>query len=388
MDKPSYFRYSGDGGRLRVFFQERLGSLMIVRTFVQERQTEEKAAALMKEHKTARMCRNRFSNICNIGFGAVMNGAYALGAAFCGYGILSGTMSYGNFMAILQLIGQVQNPFANITGYLPKYYAMIASAERLMEVENFEDEYTDTVPEAELRRFYEEEFCGLGLRDAVFTYEPPVETEEAEPVMPAVLSGLNLEIKKGEHVAFTGLSGCGKSTVLKLLMCLYPLDSGERYLLTRQGELPLTPAWRGLFAYVPQGNQLLSGTIREIVAFGDSDKMYRDKRLWNALEIACAEVFVSELDQGLDTMLGERGAGLSEGQMQRIAIARAVFSEHPVLFLDEATSALDEATAAQLLGNLRTMTDKTVILVTHRTSTKVLIEKEVMFSKDGILIKK
>lgn len=374
-------------GRLRVFFQERLGCLMIVRTFVQERQTADRASLLMGEHKAARMRRNHFSNICNIGFSAAMNGAYALGAAFCGYGILNGTMSYGNFMAVLQLVGQIQNPFANITGYLPKYYAMVASAERLMEVESYEDDCTETVSERDREQFYEEQFCGLGLKNATFTYQAPVLSKEVKQEMPLVLSGVNLEIKKGEHVAFTGPSGCGKSTVLKLLMCLYPLDSGKSYFLTREGERPLTAAWRGLFAYVPQGNQLLTGTIREIVTFGDLKKMQCDEQLWTALEIACAGDFVSKLDQGLDTLLGESGAGLSEGQMQRIAIARAVFSGHPILLLDEATSALDENTAAKLLENLRTMTDKTVILVTHRTSTKLLFEKEVSFSKDGIIVR-
>lgn len=373
-------------GRLRIFLQERLESLMVVRAFVQEQQTEDKAFLLMGEHKDARMRRNHFSNICNIGFSTAMNGAYALGAAFCGYGILSGTMTYGNFMAVLQLVGQIQNPFANITGYLPKYYAMLASAERLMEAEHFAGEDRDTFSEEERKRFYEEQFLGIGLKNAAFTYEPPAQTGETVS-MPVVLSGVDLEIKKGEHIAFTGLSGCGKSTVLKLLMCLYPLDSGERYILTRQGSRPLTSAWRGLFAYVPQGNQLLSGTIREVIAFGDPDKMQQEGRLLRALEIACAKEFVLKLENGVDTMLGERGSGLSEGQMQRIAIARAVFSEHPILLLDEATSALDEETAARMLENLRTMTDKTLVLVTHRTSTRILFEKEVSFSKEGIMVK-
>ena len=119
------------------------------------------------------------------------------------------------------------------------------------------------------------------------------------------------------------------------------LDKGQRYLKARTAagpaEYPLTAAWRGLFAYVPQGNQLMSGTIREIVAFGEPAAMRQEQRLWRALEVACADGFVRELEHGLDTALGEHGSGLSEGQMQRIAIARAVFSERPVLILDECT---------------------------------------------------
>lgn len=367
-------------GRLRVFFQERLTSLMIVRTFARERQTIDGAKQRMEAHKAARMKRNHFSNLCNIGFGAAMNGAYVLGAIFCGYGILSGTMSYGNLMAVLQLISQIQNPFANITGYLPKYYAMLASAERLMEAEGFEDDCMgEAVPREEMTAFYRERFTGIALKEASFTYQPPVENPEGAPVMPVVLSGLGMQIQKGEYVAFTGPSGCGKSTVLKLLLCLYPLDGGSRLLLENGKEQPLTSRWRGLFAYVPQGNQLMSGTIREIVAFGDTRKMKQEKRLWRALQVACADTFVRELEQGIDTLLGERGTGISEGQMQRIAIARAIFSDNPILLLDEATSSLDEATEEQLLGNLKAMTDKTVIIVTHRLAVLSICDKRIDF---------
>ena len=371
-------------GALRVFLQERLESLLIVRTFAKEQQTAAQADNLMEQHKAARMKRSNFSNLCNIGFAGAMNGAYLLGIGFCGYGILTGTMSYGNLMAIMQLVGQVQNPFANITGYLPRYYAMLASAERLMEAEAFAPDSEHPLAEEKVLEFYRSKLTALRLEHASFTYQPPVRAEEEQPPMPVVLKDIDLTIRKGEYIAFTGPSGCGKSTVLKLLMCLYPLDAGSRTLETISGTQPLTAAWRSLFAYVPQGNQLLSGTIRDIVSFGDPRKAQDDAGILRALRIACAEDFVQKLEKGLDTMLGEHGQGLSEGQMQRIAIARAVFSEHPILMLDEATSALDEATAQQLLENLRRMTDKTVLMVTHRTDQTDFFDRELSFSKDGI----
>ena len=136
-------------GALRVFLQERLESLVIVRTFAKEEQMAQQADDLMDAHKAARMKRSNFSNLCNIGFAGAMDGAYLLGIGFCGYGILTGTMSYGNLMAIMQLVGQVQSPFANLTGYLPRYYSMLASAERLMEAEAFAPDSTETVPEAQ-----------------------------------------------------------------------------------------------------------------------------------------------------------------------------------------------------------------------------------------------
>lgn len=371
-------------GTLRVFLQERLESLLIVRTFAKEQQTAAQAASLMEQHKAARMKRSNFSNLCNIGFAGAMNGAYLLGIGFCGYGILTGTMSYGNLMAIMQLVGQVQSPFANITGYLPRYYAMLASAERLMEAEAFAPDSEHPLAEEKVLEFYRTKLTALRLEHASFTYQPPVRAEEEQPPMPVVLKDIDLTIRKGEYIAFTGPSGCGKSTVLKLLMCLYPLDAGSRTLETISGTQPLTAAWRSLFAYVPQGNQLLSGTIRDIVSFGDPCKAQDDAGILRALRIACAEDFVQKLEKGLDTMLGEHGQGLSEGQMQRIAIARAVFSEHPILMLDEATSALDEATAQQLLENLRRTTDKTVLMVTHRADQTEFFDRELSFSKDGI----
>ena len=382
--KRLHKRIQETDGALRIFLQERLESLLIVRTFAKENQTSKQVVSLMENHKAARLKRTRFSNICNMGFAAAMNGAYVLGIIYCGYGILTGTMNYGNLMAILQLIGQVQNPFANITGYLPRYYAMLASAERLMEAERFQKDCGNPVTEAEALTYYRKEFTSIQLEHVYFTYQPQTQRNDEEPSMPVVLRDVNLSIRKGEYIAFTGPSGCGKSTILKLLMCLYPLDSGKCYMKTVQGEQPLTAAWRNLFAYVPQGNQLLSGTIREIIAFGDKEGMKDDSRILNALRIACAEEFVMALENGLDSELGERGLGLSEGQMQRIAIARAVFSDHPILIFDEATSALDETTAEKMLTNLRTMTDKTVLLVTHRMDQAAIFDKELTFSKDGI----
>lgn len=361
-------------GQLRVFLSEHLSSLLIVRVFAREKEIINRANQLMNNHKKARMKRNHFSNICNIGFSLIMNGAYVLGAFFCGYGILTQTMSYGNFIAILQLIGQIQNPFANITGFLPKYYAMIASAERLMEAENFDKDDEILICEKDIQSFYQNEFQCLGMKDVEFTYHSLNRSKES-----FVLSQMNFEIFKGEYVAFTGTSGCGKSTILKLLMSLYHVNSGECYLIGNE-YIALTSSWRGLFAYVPQGNQLLSGTIREIVSFGDMHKMFQDKKIWQALKIACADNFVSQLELGLDTELGERGMGLSEGQMQRIAIARAIYSNRPILLLDEATSSLDEQTEAQLLNNLRLMTDKTIIIVTHRQKALEICDKQIHLS--------
>ena len=374
-------------GRLRVFLQERIGSLLMIRSYAAEPQTHRGIMEKTEDHKGARMRRNRFSNLCNIGFAAAMNGMYLLGVGWCGYGILTGTVSFGTMTAITQLISQIQAPFANITGYLPKYYAMLASAERLMEAEAFPDMGGECLPLAEVKDLYENRLAGIGLRDACFTYYQPGENIEgiSKEQMPVVLERLSLNIRKGEYVAFTGHSGCGKSTALKLLMCVFSPDSGERYYEDLSGAChPLSSAHRRLFAYVPQGNLLMNGTIREVVSFADPAAARDQGRLDEALRVACAEEFVGGLEQGADTLLGERGAGLSEGQMQRLAIARAVFSGSPVLLLDEATSALDADTERELLENLRSMTDKTVIIVTHRTAALSICDRVLKFTEKGV----
>ena len=376
MKKHHHWVQEADG-KLRVHLSERLGSMMILRAFGKEQDALNQTRTLMQEHKTARMKRNRISSLFHNGFSLAMIAVYVGGAIYCGVGILNGLMSYGTFTAVVQLVSQTTAPIANITGFFPKYATMLASAERLMEAEGFAEPAMGPAVE-DIPGYYQDEFEGLAMRGASFTYVELGNPEKAG--RRTVLKNLDLDIRKGEYVAFCGPSGCGKSTVLKLLMCMYDLDSGTRSVLGREGQMPLTASWRRLFAYVPQGNQLMSGTIREVVTFGNEADMRNEQGIWRALKIACAEEFVAELPEGMDTQLGERGMGLSEGQMQRIAIARALFSQRPILLLDEATSALDEQTETALLDNLRAMTDKTVIIVTHRPKALDITDKIIYFT--------
>ena len=362
-------------GKARSFIQERLYSLLVVRTFTQEAATERMASECMDDFVSARMRRFRFANLSHSVLSIAVNGAQVLGIGLCGWGILNGVMSYGTMSAVLYLINMLETPLATISGYLSQYYSMLASAERLMEIEEFElDSVHSTVSAEMIHQYYAEQFDSLGLDNAYFSYEDGDEN--------MVLQNFSLDIHKGEFVAFTGESGCGKSTTLKVLLALYPLNSGNTYLQNVAGlRQPLDSSWRGLFAYVPQGNQLISGTVRETLTFSDPEMMVQEEQIYRALEITCADAFVRDLPNGLDTVLGERGGGLSEGQMQRLSIARAILSERPVLLLDEATSALDATTEEQLLKNLRAMTDRTVLIITHRKAALEICDKRIYFEK-------
>ena len=362
-------------GKLRVTLSERLSELILVRTFGREPEAQRQAQADMDRHRAARLRRTRYSSGANFLYGLLMRGAYAAAAIYCGFGILYGTLSYGTFAAVLQLVGQIQTPFANLTAYLPQYYATLASAERLMEAEAFrKDCETPRRSAHEIADLYEHAFVGAGLLDASFTYRPDASHA-------VVFTHLNARIEKGETVVLTGPSGSGKSTLLKLLLCLYRPEEGRAVLYTADGERTLDASYRALFAYVPQGNRMYSGTIRSLLTF--SDASIGDDAIRNALTVACAD-FVNELPDGMDTVLGERGSGLSEGQLQRLSIARAILSNHPILLLDEATGALDEATEAAVLMHLKDMTDRTVLIVTHRKKALEIADR-VWNLEDGVL---
>ena len=274
-------------GKLRVYLQEHIGSLMVIKAFSTERQTSEGAAKAMEDHKKVRLKSNRFSNFTNTSFAIAMNGMYFLGVLYCANGILTDRVSYGTLTAIMQLIGQVQGPFSSISAYVPKFYSMIASADRLMEIESFSEDLVPADP-VDMRRYYEQEYRTLGLREACFTYQP--RNQEDSPV---VLKNVNLDIRKGEYVAFTGHSGCGKSTVLKLLMCMYKLDSGECFI----DDLELTAYYRRLFGYVPQGNALLNGTIREVVSFAEPEAAGDDSRIRRALRMDSLTIWICSLEK-------------------------------------------------------------------------------------------
>ena len=358
-------------GVLRSYLSENLGSLMVLKTFGAERKSIDTSKQYMDKHRFMRMKRNKFSNICNVGFGLVMNGGYIFGLCWCSFGILHGSITYGTLSAVLQLVDQLWAPLANMTGYLPKFYGMLSSAERCMELETLEEEHVESQFSRDYCRELYKDMTAIECKNITFRYEDDI-----------ILENADISIGKGELITIMGNSGAGKSTLLKLLLAIYEPEKGTLEIKTEKESYALTEKYRKMFAYVPQGNFLMSGNVTSAIASLDDTNADVDMDKVKAVaHIACADTFVEKLEHGYDTLIGERGMGISEGQAQRLAIARALYTDAPVLLLDEATSALDEQIEKKVLKNIRELTDKTVIIVSHRKAVLEVCDRCVVLEE-------
>lgn len=334
--------------RVRSFMQEMLENLFAIKIFGIEDKIINRSIKQQKNFYREKVRKKSFSILASIGF-SIAFGAGFLGAmAYGSYGVLKGTMTFGTVVAIIQLVNQLQSPVMGITGVLPSFFGMTASAQRLIEVSSAERELKSTVEAVGYESFERIKATGIS-----FGYG-----EEA------VISESSFVIEKGDFVGIKGPSGAGKSTIFKLITGLYTADEGEIHIETANGSIPCKEA-RSLYSVVPQGNMLFSGTVRENITMLRPDAA--EDEIEKALSDSCAE-FAKDLENGLDFILGEDGAGLSEGQAQRLAIARALLGKGKILLMDEATSALDADSENSLLEKLSARKDLTVLFVTHRDS--------------------
>lgn len=360
-------------GKTRSFIQEFVTNLLAVKAFSVEEKMQKHTDELQEENFKAFMKRRNFSIFANTGLGTVFNVGSVFAIAFGAYRILAGTMTYGTVTAMIQLVNQVQSPFVSLSGIVPQYFSGIASAERLMEIEKLPDE-----EDINKRIFDKDELYSslnsITFNNISFKYDRDI-----------ILNSTSYTVNKGDFVAIIGISGIGKSTLLKLLLGMFSVQDGEILLNTDYGCFRVDKNTRKLFAYVPQGNMILSGTIRENLMFINDSAT--DEEIRQAIEISCANQFIDELPDGLDTVIGEKGLGLSEGQVQRLAIARSILSKSPVLLLDEATSALDEKTEKQFLTNLKKLKNVTCIIVTHKKSALDICNKTIQII-DGKIIER
>lgn len=353
--KGLHKQVSTEDGRVSGFLQETLEKLLMVQAMDVSDEMERRADGLLqKRYQVQRKRKNvsLFANTCI----SIMSYAANFGAlAWCSVGLLNGTISFGTLTAVVQLVGQLQTPFVNLSGIIPQYIAMTAAAERLMELEEVCGE--PVLSREDPQQLYESmsSICGEGL---TFAYDRD-----------RIFDGADFCLPKGEFGVITGHSGIGKSTLLKLVLGIFHPESGQLFVDTNSGRVLLDRSTRQLFAYVPQGNLLISGTLRENLVI-TRPKATEDE-IAQAVHISAMDEFLPSLPQGLDTVIGESAAGLSEGQAQRLSIARAVLSQAPILLLDEATSALDGETEELVLQRLKEA-GKTCIAVTHRPAAVAL----------------
>ncbi len=336
-------------GKVRSFLQETIQNFLVVKAFGRENLMRAKSEELQQTNFRLHVKRSTVGILSNVLFFVAVTAGYYAALAWSVYRLSLGLITFGTVTAVLGLVGQLQTPFRELAAVLPQCYMVSASAQRLMDLEQIKDEENAASPADE-----DFEFEAICFEDISFHYgEVPV------------LENVNLTVHKGEFVALCGPSGGGKSTMTRLLLSVLEPESGTVYLQNADGKrIPFTSATRKLFSYVPQGNMILSGTIAENIAFGDENPDM--EKVQRALDLAQLTEAVQKMPKGLDTVLGEKGLGLSEGQIQRIAIARALYHDAPILLLDEATSSLDIPTEKSLLAHIRSMTDKTCIIVSHR----------------------
>lgn len=278
-------------------------------------------------------------------FGFVLG--YLIAFAWAAFRLSAGTLTFGGMTAFLQLVNKIQSPARQLTQLVPAFVSVFTAAERLMELEEVPLEKQGDAIELEAP-------CGIKLNNISYQY-----FDADTPV----IKDLSFDFHPGSCTAVLGETGSGKTTLIRILLALLKPTSGSVEIYGREERMELNPLMRTNFVYVPQGNTLMSGTIRENLKMGKENAT--EEEMNKALKKSCA-AFVLNLPNGLDTVCSEQGGGLSEGQAQRIAIARSLLRDKSIMIFDEATSALDPGTEKQLLKNILAHHDKTVIFITHR----------------------
>ena len=335
--------------KVQSLLQETVQNRMLIKTLEGDSEMVGRLEETQSELRHNVVRRTQFSVFSNF----ILNFGFSLGylVAFlwAALRMSASTLTFGGMTAFLQLVNRVQGPARNLSHLIPSFVAVFTSAERLMELEEnpLEEQGDPIVLDAP---------CGLLLDHVSYAY--PDDKDDN------VISNLSFDFHPGTCTAVVGETGAGKTTLIRLLLALMqPTEGSVRIYSPDISPQPLSPLHRCNFVYVPQGNTLMSGTIRDNLQLGKINAT--DEEMAEALHTSCAD-FVLDLPDGLDTVCTEQGGGLSEGQCQRIAIARALLRNRAIMIFDEATSALDPDTERELLKNILAKNDKTVIFITHR----------------------
>ena len=353
--------------KVQSHLQESMQNLTVLQTMEYTDASSSSLGDLQSALYTNEIRRARFSIFSRIIISLTLSAGHAVAFIWGAYGISTGAVTFGMMTAFLQLVGQIQRPLMELSQTIPGMIHALASVDRIIEIEDLPSEKAD-------ESVMLEGSVGVRLENVCFAYPDSVSD---------VLSDFSYDFVPGSRTAIVGPTGVGKSTLIRLLLSLLHQRSGEISLYSADGvvNVPVSAATRRNLVYVPQGNSLFSGTIRDNLLVGNPDAT--EQQMLEALHTAAAD-FVQELPYGIDTQCFEKGAGLSEGQAQRIAIARALLRPGRILLLDEFSSALDAQTETLLLERLTaTRSDRTMIFITHRDRVIDFCDATLSISKEG-----
>lgn len=347
-----------DESKIQMQVQETMEHNAVLRSLGSEQWITERLDSMQQRLEGNVMRRTRFTVITRLIMGCAFGLGYLLAFVWGGIGLRNGTITFGVMTSFLQLVGMIQHPILQMLNMVPAVIHATASIDRLEELDQIsqDDEYDGNTPE--------EEVPGIRFDNVSFHYATGDRM---------VVNHFCHDFKAGTKTAIMGETGIGKTTLFRLLLGFIRPTEGSICLYKRDGKENIGVQTRPNFVFVPQGNTLMSGSIRYNLQLANPDAT--DKKLKEVLHTACAD-FVNELPQGLDTELGERGKGLSEGQAQRIAIARGLLCSGSVLLLDEISSSLDEPTEQELYKRLfAACKEKTMLFITHRKTVSELCDE-------------
>lgn len=336
--------------KYRSFLQENISRINVVKAFSYEEESKKKLSELRKERLYLIMKKNKIAVIANFFMGFAFSFGYLFAFILGAIKLSQNSITYGTMTAFLSLVSQVQRPIVSLASIIPKIISILASSKRIIEIDNLEKE--EETLSLDLKGA-----VGLKIKDLDFSYGKK-----------KILNKFNFTVNPGEMVAIMGESGIGKTTLIHLILSFLKQDNGTiEFFDEYKNKVKVSKTTRNIISYIPQGNTLFSGSILENLKVGKEDATYEE--IEKALKNACALKFVNSLKEGINTKIGEGGYGLSEGQAQRIAIARALIKNAQFMILDEATSALDMDTELEVIKNIINLENRpTCFIITHRKS--------------------
>ncbi|MBQ9850834.1 MAG: ABC transporter ATP-binding protein [Clostridia bacterium] len=365
-------------GRILSFYSESIQNLQTIKAFDITGRYVDQMKINLQLHRKIKLDHDRFSIIMSLCLSLI-----GLAVAYTCYGwgvyrLWQGVISYGTMTLFLQISGQLTGSFSSLVSLLPSAISIATSAGRIMEITDLPlEENKDTKIAEKMEKSADEDGVTIICNNLRYTYP-----DGDKPVV----ANVSFRAEAGETIAFVGPSGEGKTTLLRLILGLVEADSGELILTTKDGgRIPVSECTRRFCSYVPQGNAIFSGTVADNLRIVKPEAT--DEEIVNALVTADAWSFIKELPLGINTEINEKGVNFSEGQVQRMSIARAILRDAPIVVMDEATSALDAKTEENVLANMmKAYPNRTRIITTHRPSMLQYCTRVYTINENGNLV--